>query len=163
MCIRDSDNTDDGDDAADVAEDVTADDTDGAGGDGGVGHLQALIVHAHGARGPNHGDEALEDHHPVEGVGALTLALHGAGDDSGLGGVEAGQDAAGDRDEEDGQEVSADGGKLAKLLNRGSSSAGAAAAEDGAEVGAVVKERAGPGLPGLYQSCLLYTSRSGPA
>ncbi|CAN3999598.1 hypothetical protein PBMFNG_PBMFNG_15445, partial [Dysosmobacter welbionis] len=50
-------------------------------------------VHTHGGGGPDHGDEALEDHHIVEGHAALPLALHGAGDDSGLRGVEAGENA----------------------------------------------------------------------
>ncbi|CAN4047080.1 Lineage-specific thermal regulator protein, partial [Dysosmobacter welbionis] len=58
-----------------------------------------------GGGGPDHGDEALEDHHIVEGHAALPLALHGAGDDSGLRGVEAGENAAGHGDEEDGDEV----------------------------------------------------------
>ena len=70
-----------------------------------VGRLEAQVVDAHGAGGPHHGDEALQDHHAVEGGAALPLALHGAGDDGGLGGVEAGEDAAGHGHEEDGDEV----------------------------------------------------------
>jgi hypothetical protein len=67
--------------------------------------LQAEVVDAHGAGSPNHGDEALEDHHVVEGRAALFFAGHRAGDDSGLGGMEAGENAAGHGDEEDGDEV----------------------------------------------------------
>ena len=93
------------DDAAHGAQDVLADHTDGGGGQRGVGLLQAQVVGAHGTGSPHHGDEALQDHHPVEGGAALPLALHGAGDDGGLGGVEAGEDAAGHGHEEHGQEV----------------------------------------------------------
>ena len=93
------------DDAADRPEDVLADHADGGGGEGGIGLLQAQVVDAHGAGSPNHGDEAFQNHHPVEGGAALPLALHGAGDDSGLGGVEAGEDAAGHGHEEHGEEV----------------------------------------------------------
>ena len=63
------------------------------------------FIHAHGAGGPHHGDEALQNHHVVEGHAALLLALHSPADDSGLSGVEAGQNAAGHGDEEHGDEV----------------------------------------------------------
>ena len=93
------------DDAAHRPQDILADHTDGAGSQRGIDLLQAQVVHTHGGGGPDHGDEALEDHHIVEGHAALPLALHGAGDDSGLRGVEAGENAAGHGDEEDGDEV----------------------------------------------------------
>ena len=96
------DNAQQSDDAARIAQDVLADHTDGTGGQRGVDLLQAQVVNAHGAGSPDHGDEAFQDHHVVEGHAALT---HGTGDDSGLGGVEAGEDAAGHGDEEDGDEV----------------------------------------------------------
>ena len=99
------DNADQGDDAAHMTQQVLADHAHGAGSQPGIGLLQSQVVHAHGAGSPNHGDEAFQHHHVVEGVAALTLALHGTGDDSGLGGVEAGQNAAGHGHEEDGQEV----------------------------------------------------------
>jgi len=88
-----------------MAQQVLADDAHGAGSQRSLRLLQSQIVHAHSTGSPDHGDEALQHHHVVEGVAALTLALHGAGDDSGLSGVEAGQNAAGHRHEEDGQEV----------------------------------------------------------
>ena len=100
------DNADQGDDAAHMTQQVLADDAHGTGGQRCIGLLQSQVVHAHSAGSPDHGDEAFQHHHVVEGVAALTLALHGTGDDSGLGGVEAGQNAAGHRHEEDGQEVS---------------------------------------------------------
>ena len=100
------DNADQGDDAADIAQQVLADNAHSTGGQRCIGLLQSQVVHAHSAGSPDHGDEAFQHHHVVEGVAALTLALHGTGDDSGLGGVEAGQNAAGHRHEEDGQEVS---------------------------------------------------------
>lgn len=100
------DDADQGDDAAHMTQQVLADHAHGAGGQRGVGLLQRQVVHAHSAGSPDHGDEALQHHHVVEGVAALTLALHGAGDNSGLGGVEAGQNTAGHRHKEDGQEVS---------------------------------------------------------
>ena len=102
-----NDDADQGDDAAHGAQDVLADHADGTGGQGGVGLLQSQIVYAHSAGGPHHSDEALQDHHVVEGHAALTLVLHRAGDDSRLGGVEAGQNAAGHGNEEDRQEVAA--------------------------------------------------------
>ena len=104
-------------DSADITEDITADDADRLRGKVAVGSLQAEVVHAHGAGGPDHGDEALEGHHPVEGRAALALALHRAGDDGGLSGVEAGQYAAGDRYEEDRQEVLC--GEVALVVDRG--------------------------------------------
>lgn len=99
------DNADQGDDAAHMTQQVLAHNAHGAGSQSGIGLLQSQIVHAHGAGSPDHGDEALQHHHVVEGIAALTLALHGTGDDSGLGGVEAGQNATGHGHEEDGQEV----------------------------------------------------------
>ena len=76
------------DDAACIAQDVTADDADGAGGEAGVDLLHSQVVHAHGGGRPDHGDEALQNHHVVEGHAALLLALHSAGDDGCLGGME---------------------------------------------------------------------------
>ena len=99
------DNAQQSDDAAHIAQDVSADHTDGIGSQGGVSSLQAQVVHAHGAGSPYHGDEALQNHHVVEGHAALLLTLHGAADDGRLSGVEAGQDAAGHSDKEHGQEV----------------------------------------------------------
>ena len=99
------DDTHQGDQAAHGAQDVLADHADGAGSQRGIGLLQAQVVHAHSSSGPNHSDEAFQNHHVVEGHPALTLALHGAGDDGRLGGMEAGQHAAGHGDEEDGDEV----------------------------------------------------------
>ena len=110
------DNADQGDDAAHMTQQVLADHAHGAGSQPGIGLLQSQVVHAHGTGSPNHGDEALQHHHVVEGVAALTLALHGAGDDSGLGGVEAGQNTAGHRHEEDGQEVL--GGEVVRVGER---------------------------------------------
>ena len=100
-----NDDADQGDDAAHGAQDILAHHADGTGGQGGVGLLQSQIVHAHSASGPHHSDEALQDHHVVEGHAALTLVLHRAGDDGRLGGVEAGQNAAGHGNEEDRQEI----------------------------------------------------------
>ena len=97
------------DDAAHISQNVAADSTHGAGGTG-VGSLDAQVVDTHGGSGPDHGDEAFQDHHVVEGHAALLLALHGAGNDSSLGGVETGEDAAGHRHEEHGQEVA--GGEI---------------------------------------------------
>ena len=99
------DNAEQGDDTADVAENVLADDTDGAGRKRGVRFLQAEIVNAHCAGGPDHSDEALKDHHVIERCAALALALHRAGDDGGLRGMEAGEYAAGNGDEEHGDKV----------------------------------------------------------
>ena len=99
------DNAEQRDDAADIAEDVLADDTDGLGCQGCVGCLKAEVVNAHCACRPDHCDEALEDHHVIEGIAALTLALHGTRDDSSLGGVESGEYAAGNGDEEYREEV----------------------------------------------------------
>ena len=90
--------------------------------------------------GPDHGDEALEGHHPVEGGAALTLALHGAGDDGSLGGVEARQNAARDRDEEDGQEVV--GVEVALVV-------------DGDGLAGIIDNSADPGLPDFDQRVLL--------
>ena len=104
----------------------SADHADGVGGQGGVGGLQAQVVHAHGAGGPHHGDEALQNHHVVEGHAALLLALHGAADDGRLSGVEAGQDAAGHGDEEHGDEVA--GGEVV-LIAEGRLSAVSAGGE----------------------------------
>ena len=98
---------DQGDDAAHGAQDILAHHADGTGSQGGVGLLQSQIVHAHSAGGPYHSNEALQDHHVVEGHAALTLVLHRAGDDRRLGGVEAGQNAAGHGNKEDRQEVAA--------------------------------------------------------
>ena len=105
-----------GDDAAHMTQQVLADHAHGAGSQPGIGLLQSQVVHAHGAGSPNHGDEAFQHHHVVEGVAALTLALHGTGDDSGLGGVEAGQNTAGHGHEEDGQEVL--GGEVVRVGER---------------------------------------------
>lgn len=88
-----------------TSEDVLADDTDSLSCEGSVCLLKTEVVNAHCAGCPYHCDEALKDHHVVEGVASLTLALHCAGDDSGLGGVEAGEYAAGDGHEEYRQEV----------------------------------------------------------
>ena len=109
-------NAEQGDDAAHMTQQVLADDAHGAGSQSGIGLLQRQVVHAHGAGSPNHGDEAFQHHHVVEGVAALTLALHGTGDDSGLGGVEAGQNTAGHGHEEDGQEVL--GGEVVRVGER---------------------------------------------
>ena len=100
-----NDDAQQGDDAAHGAQQIAADDADSAGGQRGIDLLQAQVVHTHGGGGPDHGDEALEDHHIVEGHAALPLALHGAGDDSGLRGMEAGENAAGHSDEEHRNEV----------------------------------------------------------
>ncbi|CDB44442.1 unknown [Firmicutes bacterium CAG:240] len=99
------DNAEQSDDAADTAEDILADYTDGFGCEGCVGRLKTEVINAHCACRPNHCDEALEDHHVIEGVASLTLALHGARDDSRLGGMEAGEYAAGDGYEEYREEV----------------------------------------------------------
>ena len=72
---------------------------------GGLGHeLGEEVVDGHAGAGPDHRDDALGDHHAVVGGAGLPLALHGAGDDRRLGGVEAGEDAAGDGDEEAGDD-----------------------------------------------------------
>ena len=92
------------DDTADRTQDVLADSDDSA-GSAGVGSLLAQVEDTHGGSSPDHGDEAFQDHHVVEGHAALLLALHGTGDDSSLRGVEAGQDAAGHGDKEHRQEV----------------------------------------------------------
>ena len=60
----------------------------------------------------------LQDHHVVEGHAAFLLALDRAGDDGGLGGVEAGQDAAGHSHKEHGQEVTV--GKIVAIAEGGS-------------------------------------------
>ena len=102
---RQHDDTDQRDDAADVAEDIFADDTDGAGGQRRIRFLQAKVVRAHGASCPDHGDEAFEDHHVVESHAALAFALHRTADDRRLRGVEAGENTAGNSNEEDRNEV----------------------------------------------------------
>ena len=84
------DDAEQGDYATDVAEDIFADDADSAGSELCVRLLKAEVVDAHCARRPDHCYEALKHHHVIEGVAALTLALHGAGDDGSLSGVEAG-------------------------------------------------------------------------
>ena len=99
------DNAEQSDDAADTAEDILADYTDGFGCERCVSRLKAEVINAHCACRPDHCDEAFEDHHVVEGIASLTLALHGAGDDSRLGGMEAGEYAAGDGYEEYREEV----------------------------------------------------------
>ena len=96
-----NDNAEQSDNAADTAEDILADYTDGFGCQGCVGRLKTEVVNAHCACRPDHCDEALEDHHVIEGVASLTLALHGAGDDSRLGGMEAGEYAAGSSESAD--------------------------------------------------------------
>src|SRR5699024_10440244 len=100
-----NDDADQGDDAAHRAQDVLAHHADGGGSQAGGSGLLTQVVHAHSAGGPHHSDEALQDHHVVEGHAALLLALDSPADDSGLSGVEAGQDAAGHGDEEHGDEV----------------------------------------------------------
>ena len=94
-----------GDDAAHIAQNIPGDDADGLGGQGGIRGLQTQVIHAHGPGGPHHGDKALQHHHVIEGAPASLFAFHGAGDDGGLGGVEAGQNAAGHGDEKDGDKV----------------------------------------------------------
>ena len=135
-----NDNADQGDDAAHVAQQVLADHADSAGGQSGVGLLQSQVVHAHSTGSPDHGDEAFQHHHVIEGVAALTLALHGTGDDSGLGGVEAGQNAAGNRHEEDGQEVSV--GEVVRI-GEGADLAGSGVSQ--------VQHGSGPALPNVDQ------------
>ena len=83
------DDAEQGDYTADVAEDIFADDADGTGSELCVCLLKAEVVDTHCARRPDHCYEALKHHHVIEGVAALTLALHGAGDDGSLSGVEA--------------------------------------------------------------------------
>ena len=100
-----NDDAQQGDDAAHGAQQIAADDADSAGGQRGIDLLQTQVVHAHSGGGPDHGNEAFQNHHIVEGHAALLLALHGAGDDSGLRGMEAGENAAGHSDEEHRNEV----------------------------------------------------------
>ena len=100
-----NDNAQQSDDAAHMAQQVLTNHTHSAGGQIGLGALKGQVVNAHSAGSPNHGDEAFQHHHVIEGVAALLLALHSAGDDGRLSGMEAGKDAAGHRHEEDGQEV----------------------------------------------------------
>ena len=78
---------------------------DNRAGGAGVGGLETSIEDAHGGAGPNHGDEAFQNHHVVEGHAAFLLALNRAGDDGGLGRMEAGQDATGHGHKEHRQEV----------------------------------------------------------
>ena len=104
---RQNDNAEQSDYAAYRSEDVLADDADGLGSKGCYRLLKAEVVNAHCTGCPYHCYEALKDHHVVEGIASLALALHGAGDDSRLGGMEAGQYAAGDGNEEYREEVTA--------------------------------------------------------
>ena len=68
-----------GDDAAHGTQDVLTNLDNSAGG-AGIGGLETSIEDAHGGAGPNHGDEAFQNHHVVEGHAALLLAFHGAGE-----------------------------------------------------------------------------------
>ena len=102
-----NDNAEQSDYAAYRSEDVLADDADGLGSKGCYRLLKAEVVNAHCTGCPYHCYEALKDHHVVEGIASLALALHGAGDDSRLGGMEAGQYAEGDGNEEYREEVTA--------------------------------------------------------
>ncbi len=98
-----NDNAEDSDDTANITKDILTDDANSCGSAylSGAHH----VVHTHCACSPNHSNEAFEDHHVVEGVAAFALALHGTGDDAGLGGMETGENAAGNGNKEYGQEV----------------------------------------------------------
>lgn len=106
-----------GDDAAHGTQDVLTNLDNSAGG-AGIGGLETSIEDAHGGAGPNHGDEAFQNHHVVEGHAAFLLALNRAGDDGGLGRMEAGQDATGHGHKEHRQEVAI--GKVLAIAERGS-------------------------------------------
>ena len=92
-------------DAAHIAKQVLADNAYRARGKGRIRLLEPKIVDAHGARSPDHGDEVFKDHHVIESAAPFPLALHGAGDDRRLRGVEAGEDTAGHGHEKHRQEM----------------------------------------------------------
>ena len=59
-----------------------------------------VMVDEHAAGGPDHADEAFDDHHAVEGLAAGMFGLFGAGDERALCAVESADDAAGNRHEQ---------------------------------------------------------------
>lgn len=97
------DDGEDGDGAHPGAEEVLGDVSE----DDGWGETQIVwlqVIESESGGSPNHGDDAFGDHHAIEGVACLAFGFHGASDDGGLCGMEAGDDAAGDGDKEEGEE-----------------------------------------------------------
>ena len=126
-CDREYDDSDEGDGTSDRTESPHTYHSDDAGrgnllqsavhllevGEGPVFahlHHDAALVHAeldehHRTGGPDHRDEALDDHHIIEGHAPVVLALDCPRDEGRLCGVEAGEDSAGHGHKENGNEV----------------------------------------------------------
>ena len=69
------------------------------------------MVDEHAARGPDHADEAFDNHHAVERLAARLFGDFGAGHERALRAVETADDAAGNSDEEH-----RDNGLVARML-----------------------------------------------